>query len=71
VDLWKSGQLTICLSRPITNEYIEILQRLELKNERELNEILSLFGHGFHVLFSAKTPKLHLIEEDPDDDNFI
>ena len=71
VDLWKSGQLTLCLSRPIINEYIEVLQRLGLKNERELSELLSLFAHGFHVLFSAKTPELHLVEEDPDDDKFI
>ena len=71
VDLWKSGQLTLCLSRPIIDEYVEVLQRLGLKNERELSELLSLFAHGFHVLFSAKTPELHLGEEDPDDDKFI
>jgi putative PIN family toxin of toxin-antitoxin system len=71
VDLRKSGQLTLCLSRAIIDEYIEVLQRLGLKNERELSELLSLFAHGFHVLFSAKTPELHLVEEDPDDDKFI
>jgi len=71
VDLWKSGQLTLCLSRPIIDEYVEVLQRLGLKNERELSELLSLFAHGFHVLFSAKTPELHLVKEDPDDDKFI
>lgn len=71
VDLWKSGQLALCLSRPIIDEYVEVLQRLGLKNERELSELLSLFAHGFHVLFSAKTPELHLVEKDPDDDKFI
>lgn len=71
VDLWKSVQLTLCLSRPIIDEYVEVLQRLGLKNERELSELLSLFAHGFHVLFSAKTPELHLVEKDPDDDKFI
>jgi len=71
VDLWKSGQLTLCLSRPIIDEYVEVLQRLGLKNKRELSELLSLFAHGFHVLFSAKTPELHLVKEDPDDDKFI
>jgi len=71
VDLWKSDQLTLCLSRPIIDEYVGVLQRLGLKNERELSELLSLFAHGFHVLFSAKTPELHLVEKDPDDDKFI
>jgi len=71
VDLWKSGQVTLCLSRPIIDEYVEVLRRLGLQNERELDELLSLFARGFHVLFSAKTPKLHIVEEDPDDDKFI
>jgi len=71
VDLWKSGQLTLCLSKPIIDEYVEVLQRIGLKNERELRELLSLFAHGFHSIFSAKTPELHLVAEDPDDDKFI
>ena len=71
VDLWKSGQLTLCLSKPIMDEYVEVLQRLGLKNERELSELLNLFAHGFHITFSAKTPELHLVEEDPHDDKFI
>lgn len=71
VDLWKSGQLTLCFSKPIIDEYVEVLQRIGLKNERELRELLSLFAHGFHSIFTAKTPELHLVEEDPDDDKFI
>jgi predicted nucleic acid-binding protein len=53
VDLWKSGQLTLCLSKPIVHEYVEVLKRL-----------------GLH-LFSAKTPELNVVEEDPDDNKFI
>ncbi len=71
VDLWKSGQVTICLSKPIIDEYAEVLQRLGLQNERELGELLNLFARGLHVLFSANTPELHLVKEDPDDDKFI
>lgn len=71
VELWKSGQLTLCLSKPIIDEYIAALQRLGLQNERELSELLSLLAHGFHVLFSARTPNLHVVGEDPDDDKFI
>jgi putative PIN family toxin of toxin-antitoxin system len=71
VDLWKSGQLSLCLSKSIIDEYVEVLQRLGLRNERELRELLSLFGHGFNIIYSAKTPELHLVEEDPNDDKFI
>jgi len=71
IDLWKSGQLTLCLSKPIIDEYVEVLQRLGLKNVRELSELLHLFAHGIHISFSAKTPQLQVVEEDPDDDKFI
>jgi putative PIN family toxin of toxin-antitoxin system len=71
IDLWKSGQIILCLSRPIVDEYVEVLKRMGLQNERELEELLSLFAHGFHVLFTTKTPNLKIIEKDPDDNKFI
>ena len=71
MDLWKSGRITLCLSRPIIDEYIDVLKRMGLQNDRELEELLRLFAHGFHVLFTAKTPNLNVVEKDPDDDKFI
>ncbi len=71
IDLWKSGQITLCLSRPIVDEYVEVLRRMGLQNERELEELLGLFAHGFHVLFTATTPNLDIVEKDPDDNKFI
>ena len=71
IDLWKSGDITLCLSRSIVDEYIEVLRRLGLQDEKELEELLSLFAHGFHLVYTAKTPDLNVVEEDPDDDKFI
>jgi len=71
VNLWKTGEVTLCLSRPIIDEYIEVLRRLGLQDERELGELLGLFARGFHVVFTAKTPELHVVEDDPDDNKFI
>lgn len=71
IKLWKSGEITLCLSKPIVDEYIEVLRRLELQDEKELEELLGLFAHGFHLVYTAKTPELHIVEEDPDDDKFI
>jgi uncharacterized protein len=71
IDLWKSGGLTLCLSRPIIDEYVAVLRRMGLQDERELGELLRLFADGFHVLFTAKTPILSIVEKDPDDDKFI
>jgi putative PIN family toxin of toxin-antitoxin system len=71
IDLWKSGEIILCLSRPIVDEYIEVLRRLGLQNEKELEELLSLFAHGFHIVYTANTPEIHVVEEDPDDDKFF
>ena len=71
IDLWKSGQVILCLSRPIIDEYVNVLSRMGLQNEKEIEELLGLFAHGFHVVFTAKTPELHIVEKDPDDNKFI
>lgn len=44
IDLWKSGEITLCLSKSIVDDYIEVLRRLELQGEKELEELLSLFA---------------------------
>jgi hypothetical protein len=71
IDLWKNGKITLCLSNAILDEYIDVLHRIGLGDEGELEELLSLFSRGFNILFTTKTPKLRLIINDPDDDKFI
>ncbi|HEY2934734.1 MAG TPA: putative toxin-antitoxin system toxin component, PIN family [Acidobacteriota bacterium] len=70
IDLWKEGQLTLCLSPGILEEYVNVLQRMGLEEE-ELEEILALFARGWNSLFTAKTPKLEIVASDPGDDKFI
>lgn len=71
IDLWKNGDITLCLSRDILDEYVEVLQRIGLQDESELKELLSLFARGFNALFTIKTPKIRVVKDDPDDDKFI
>ena len=71
IGLWKLGYLTLCLSSTIIDEYIEVLRRLGSDDSPELSELLELFRSGFHILFTAKTPEIHIVENDPDDDKFI
>jgi len=71
IDLWKKGEITLCLSKDILDEYTEVLQRIGLKDEREIEELLSLFAEGFNILFTTKTPKIKVVQGDPDDDKFI
>ena len=71
IDLWKSGKITLCLSGAVLDEYIDVLRRIGLREEDELEELLSLFSRGFNIVFTTKTPKIRLIKNDPDDDKFI
>jgi putative PIN family toxin of toxin-antitoxin system len=71
IDLWKKGEIKLCLSREIVDEYVEVLKRLGLQNENELQELLNIFSEGHNIIFSATTPSLKIIEQDPDDNMFI
>lgn len=71
IDRWKTGELTLCLSAPIVEEYTAVLSRLGLEGEDELGELLNLFARGTYVIFAAKTPSLKIVPDDPADDKFI
>ncbi|MBI3399595.1 MAG: putative toxin-antitoxin system toxin component, PIN family [Deltaproteobacteria bacterium] len=71
IDLWKKEKITLCLSHAVLDEYIDVLRRIGLADETELEELLSLFSRGFNILFTAKTPKIKIVKNDPDDDKFI
>ena len=71
IDRWKTGDLTLCLSAPILEEYAAVLRRLGLEGEDELRELLDLFAKSPNVLFTAETPRLSVVLSDPADDKFI
>jgi putative PIN family toxin of toxin-antitoxin system len=71
IDHWKSGEITLCLSAAIVDEYAAILKRLGLEGETEFGELLDLFARGFHILFAAEIPVLKVVLADPSDDKFI
>ncbi len=71
IDLWKKGKISLCVSKNILDEYIEVLQRIGLGDGREVEELLSLFAKGFNILFTTKTPKIKAVRDDPNDDKFI
>ncbi|HLC18502.1 MAG TPA: putative toxin-antitoxin system toxin component, PIN family, partial [Thermodesulfobacteriota bacterium] len=70
IDLWRAGRLLLCLSKEIIDEYFEVLKRLGLEDEEELAELLALFSRGFNIAFTAKTPKIEVVN-DPDDNKFV
>jgi uncharacterized protein len=71
ITLWTEGHITLCLSRHIIEEYVEVLERLELKDRAALEGILAFFANGINCLYAATPPELNVIEADPDDDHFL
>lgn len=71
IDLWKTGHITLCLSKEIVDEYVEVLERMGLKDEKELEEFLGLFMKGHHLIFTVSPPPLNIVDDDPDDNKFI
>ena len=71
IDLWKDEEFLLCLSKDILDEYMDVLQRVGLKDEGEMAELLSLFAEGFNIVFTTRTPKIKAVQKDPEDDKFI
>ena len=71
IDYWKNSEITICLSKSIVEEYINVLTRMDLGDERGLIELLELFRKGFNCLFTTQPQSLRIVERDPDDNKFI
>lgn len=71
IDLWKDGKVRLCLSKAILDEYVEVLQRMGLKDQQELSELLSLFAKGYNLTFIAKPSHIRAVQADPDDDKFV
>ena len=71
IDLWKKGEMTICLTPCLIEEYVDVLRRLGLEEEPEIGELIGLLAEGHHISFITKTPSLKIVRKDPDDDKFI
>ncbi len=71
INLWKEGKIYWCLSNEIIDEYIAVLRRMGLQHEKEFHELLKIFAEGNNIIFTADTPQLEIIEDDPDDNKFI
>ncbi len=71
IKYWKSGKITLCLSQEIIEEYIEVLNRLGLQDKKEIQKLTKLFAESYNSIFTATTPNLNIVEDDPDDNKFI
>ena len=53
IDLWKTGEVILCLSPGIIEEYVLVLGRLGLEGEPDMDELLELFKKKANILFTA------------------
>jgi uncharacterized protein len=71
IDLWKTGQIILCISEKILEEYTEVLIRLGLEREKELPEIIHLFGNSTNLSCQPVISEIKIITEDPEDNMFL
>ena len=71
VELWADGKLILCLSPAIFDEYTAVMTRMGFSESSRYREYLALIAEGDNILFTARTPTLHIVADDPDDDRFI
>lgn len=71
INLWKEGGIVLCLSQEIIEEYLAVLNRLGLKDKKEIANLIRLFAEGYNSIFTTKTPNLKVVKDDPDDNKFL
>lgn len=71
IDLWKTGEIVLCLSPEILEEYFKVLLRFGLQEEPEIEELLALFKKKINIVFTAADHRLDVVSADPDDNKFL
>ena len=71
IDLWKMGRITLCLSREILDEYLEVIARFGISSDPAVADLLKIFEGRCNQMYIAQTAPLTVIKDDPKDNRFI
>lgn len=71
IELWLSGKIQLCISEPITGEYMEILRRFTFKDKEMISRIKDALERKDNVCFAQRPEEKEWIHEDPEDNKFI
>lgn len=71
IDLWKAGRITLCLSREILDEYLEVIARFGISHDPAVADLLKVFEGRCNQMYVARTAALFVIKDDPKDNRFI
>lgn len=66
IDFWKTGRIMLCITTPIVDEYVDVLQRLGLADSKEIHEILAIFKKQIHCVYTSRTPSLSICSDSSD-----
>jgi putative PIN family toxin of toxin-antitoxin system len=61
IELWKRGEIVICLSDEIVTEYINVLFRIGLKGEEEIGKLLELLNRKVNIIFASTERTLQVV----------
>jgi len=70
IELWKSGEITLCVSRPILREYTAMVAKMGAA-VKEKEDFLSLFANNPMVTTAGSARRVDVVREDPADDMFL
>jgi putative PIN family toxin of toxin-antitoxin system len=71
VEFLLKGEIQLFLSKPIVLEYVDVLRRFELRDERLLLRLLAFFEKGYHTFFVSSPEEDNWVPMDPADNKFI
>ena len=71
IDFLKNGNIVLCLSQAIIEEYLAVLNRLGLRDKKEISNLTRLFAEGYNSIFTTKTIKIEVVKDDSDDNKFL
>jgi putative PIN family toxin of toxin-antitoxin system len=71
IDYWFSGSLTLCISRPVLEEYFDVLSRFEFDDNALLMKLMSFIEKSANILFVENPKEDQWIKDDPKDNKFI
>ncbi len=71
IDYWFLGSLTLCLSKPILEEYFDVLGRFDFDDNTLLMKLMSSIERNTNILFVENPEESQWIKDDPKDNKFI
>ncbi|MFQ5905603.1 MAG: putative toxin-antitoxin system toxin component, PIN family [bacterium] len=70
IELWKSGEITLCVSQPILREYAAVISRMGA-SAREREEFIGVFSRNPRVFTAGSARRVDVVGEEPAGDMLI